>query len=149
MLFVKLVKMMNHAELCDVELAWYSPSATRQIYCYGWKQRPEFYCFTSTSTWLIFEVLTTRAKFLEPSSYCSVITCTFIVRTMIVYWLFLYHHGPVRTHKAYVPELDYVTHSSVRFSNYTRNEVTHMTVYKTHRNFSRANQEKNKQTTKY
>ena len=33
--FVKFVKMMKDTGLWDVELAWYSPSATHWIFFYG------------------------------------------------------------------------------------------------------------------
>ena len=71
-------------------------------------------------TWpcLIIEVLATRAKFLEPSDYCIVISS---------FWLPLCHYGTAQTRKASVPELDWCP-SPVQLSNNTCHEKNALLV---------------------
>ena len=72
-----IMKVMNHIGLCNAELAWYSPIATHQIFCYGLEHGFGILGFRSTWPCLVVEVLVIRVKFLEPSGYCTVINCTF------------------------------------------------------------------------
>ena len=83
--FAKVVKMTNHTELWDSELAWYSRRATRWICFKGFEHGLGVHCFSSTWTFPITEILTTRAKFLEPSGYCVVINCPFNFRIKNVF----------------------------------------------------------------
>ena len=52
------------------------------------------------------EVLATREKVFEVSGYCTLINNLFIFRTANGFWLLLQRYDPLRTLKAYVPELD-------------------------------------------
>ena len=76
--FVEIIKLMNHTGLYDVEFAWYSPGTSRRICLYGSVNSLEIHSFWPTLLCRIVEVLATRLKFLQPSSYCSVINCTLI-----------------------------------------------------------------------
>ena len=71
------------------------------------------------------EFLATRGKFLKPSDHCNVIKCVFTFRITNFFCSFLWHYGPVRSCKPLVLEIDYITHSSVRFLNQTRSEIMH------------------------
>ena len=69
--------MHNSAELLDVKLAWYSSSSTHSIYLYHMKYGLIIHALRPTLTSLIFEILETRATFLEPSVKCTLINCAF------------------------------------------------------------------------
>ena len=79
--FAKVVKVTNHNRQWDAELIWFSLSATHQI-CIIYDLEHGFII-----TWpcLMVKVLTTRAKFLEPSDYCNIINCIFTFRTTNVF----------------------------------------------------------------
>ena len=68
----------------------FSISVTRQIYLAKCLQK----CFeirkiSPTWAYLIIEVLITRAKFLQPSGYCTMINCTFTFCMTNVFFLLL------------------------------------------------------------
>ena len=52
----EIVKVINHTELWDTELAWYSPSATRRICLTRLEHGFGIYNFSSTWLWLIIVV---------------------------------------------------------------------------------------------
>ena len=68
-----VMKMTNHTEL-----TWYSLILTCQICFDGLKHNLGIYSFRPTWPCPIVEFLATWVKFLQPSSYCNAINCTFI-----------------------------------------------------------------------
>ena len=60
------VKVTNHIELCEAELAWYSPSPTQWICLNGLEHGLRIHCFKLIWPCLIDLVLAARSKFLYP-----------------------------------------------------------------------------------
>ena len=79
----KVLKLINYT----VELTWYSPRATHWTLEHGRRIRG----FRFKPIWLcrIVEIFATWAKFLQPSSYCTVINCNFTFHTTIAFGSFL------------------------------------------------------------
>ena len=77
--------VMNHTELWDAKLAWYSPSATHRICFYGSEHSFGTHGFRPTRHCSIVEVLATRAKFFQQSGYCSLINRAFSFWTRNVF----------------------------------------------------------------
>ena len=87
----------------DAELVLNSSIATRLICLYGLLLGLGVHCFRPTWPFLIVEVLATRTKFLERSSYCIVINYAITFRTTNVFSCFW---GVMDQFQ--LPELDYV-----------------------------------------
>ena len=64
-------QVAEHKGLRDAELAWYSSSVTCCICLYGLNQNLGIHVFRPSWPYLIVEVLATRAKFIDLSSYCA------------------------------------------------------------------------------
>ena len=88
------------------------PRVTRLIRLYGLLYNFGIHSFRTTWLCLIIDVLEILAKFLEPSVDRTVINCAFPFRIANVL------HCSVRTSKASVLKLVYVTHWSMQLSNH-------------------------------
>ena len=72
------VKVTNHTGLWDV-CSPDSLRATHQVCFYDLKHGIRIYGFRSTRPCMIIKVLATKAKFLEPSAYSTIINSTMIL----------------------------------------------------------------------
>ena len=82
------MKVLNHIELWDTEFAWCSQSAIHQVCLYGLEHNLGIHDFRPTWPCQIVKVLATWVKFLESSSYCTVINCAFIFHTTNIFGSF-------------------------------------------------------------
>ena len=75
------------------------------------------FVFRLTRPCLIVKDLSPQAKFLEPTSYCTVINCLFTFLYNKCFWLLWRCYSQVWTCKSFVLKLDCVVCSFVWFSN--------------------------------
>ena len=73
--FVVVVKVMNHTWLWNSDSNQYSLNNIHQIYLYGLGHSLRICSYRPTWPCMLVKVLTTQAKFIEPSDYCTVINC--------------------------------------------------------------------------
>ena len=99
--FADDVKMINHIELCDDELTWYSPSVTYWICFYSLEHDHGIHSLKPNRPFLFVEVLATQVKFLQPFGYGTAINSTFAFPTANIF-LFL------RTCKASISDFEYM-----------------------------------------
>ena len=124
--FASIVGVTNDTGLWDTELAWYSLRTTHGICLsglelalgiYGWFEAyltlPDRWCSCKPSkiSWTLCDQLHLHLSHNK-------------------YWLLPRCYDLVRSHKASIPELDYVARSFVRLSNHTRS-VTMRNVLRT------------------
>ena len=76
--FVKVMKVTNYSGLWDSKLTWYFLNATHWICLYGLKQGLRIHGFIPPWLCLIIMFLIIQVKFLKPSGYWTVISCSFI-----------------------------------------------------------------------
>ena len=92
---------MNSTGLWNVELAWYSLSATHRICWYSSEHDYGIHSYRPTCPCLIIKVLVTQVKFLKPSFHCTVVNCAFTFSEVNFFGLLAlcYFHFEVVEHK--------------------------------------------------
>ena len=80
-IFAKVMKMTNQTRLWDANLTRCSPRVTCQTCLYGLEHKIGIHGFRPIWPCLIVKLLTTQAKFLQPSSYWTVINYIFTFHT--------------------------------------------------------------------
>ena len=122
----------------------YSPSATRWKCFYRLEYRFRLRALMPIWSCCLVKVLVTRAKFLQPSGYCTEINFAFTFYTFVFFlfcfgFLFVYffvlflfcfvlffaYTGLSVSSNRKVPELDNINRSSAQLSNITQSEVMH------------------------
>ena len=123
--FAEVIKVTADSGLWNAVLAWYSPSDSHWICPDGFEHGLGIHGFRTTCHSLIVKVLATRAKFLEPSVYCTLINCSFNFSHMKCFGLRPRRYGPVWTCKTLVASLDFIARSYVQLLNYIQSETMH------------------------
>ena len=86
--FAEIRIVINHAELWDAELAWYSLRATQRICLHGLEHGLGINDFRPTWPFLIVEVFSTQVNILEPFGYFDVINYIFTFHAINVFGCF-------------------------------------------------------------
>ena len=121
----EIMKVTNHSKLWNIELTWYSLSATHWICLYGLEQGFRINSFRSTWPCLIIEILLVPAKFLKPFGFCTVINCIFPFCKTNVFSCFCSVMTQFKLMMHKFPNLDYVAHSSVQLLNLKQSKAMH------------------------
>ena len=99
-------------------------SATHQISFFGLEHGLGIHVFRPTWSCLIVKVFAALVKFLEPSSYCTIIKWVFTFHSTNGFGCFYCIMAQFKLIK-HVSELDYIACSSVWLSNPTQNTSMH------------------------
>ena len=105
--------MANYIGLWDAVVTWYYLSAACPICFDGQEYAIEIHGFRPNWLCLILKVL---ANWATCSSYIRLLLCYQLhlyISHNKCFWLFSWHHGLLRNRNAHIPQLDYVSRSTV------------------------------------